>query len=210
MADLSVVLSERLGDGELDSLLSELRAHLSVGEPRYLLRKSADPTLPSVIQLVGSVLAWLPLSAMATAYFGALGKQAGDATWIRLARSRRSKEAEAVSELATALAKAADCMGPNAEVVLGLDDADGVWSMAITIKDPDPEEVARVLGTFVVHVEQLAVGVRAEVDAGRGPRGPVAVEVDLNGDLVAKWRARVGETVCTVRVPTSTTTDSGV
>ena len=159
---------------------------------------------------MADVLAWLPLGATATAYFAALGKQAGDATWIRLARSRRSKEADAVSELATALAKAADCMGSNAEIVLGLEDADGVWSMAIAIKDPDPQEVARVLGTFVVHVEQLAAGVRAEVDAGRGPRAPAAVEVDLNGDLVAKWRARVGEAVCAVRVPTSRTTDSGV
>ena len=208
MAELSLVLSERLGDAELDSLLAELRVHLSVGEPRYLLRKSADPNLASVIQLVGSVLAWLPLSAAATAYFASLGKHAGDATWNRLTRSRRREEAKPVSELATALAKATDRMGSNTEVVIGLDVPDGPWGTKITIKNPGPEEVARVLGAFVAHVEQLAKEVQAAVDEGGQPRGPVVVELDSNGDLVATWRARAGESSCTIRIRKSAATDS--
>ncbi|MDD9961815.1 MAG: hypothetical protein F4X81_12625 [Gammaproteobacteria bacterium] len=125
MAELSLVISERLSDAELETLLAELRVHLAVGEPRYLLRKSADPTLVPLIELVGSVGAWLPLTPAATAYLATLGKHAADATRNWVARSWRREEAKPVSDLATALAKAAECMGPNTAVVIGLDVPDG-------------------------------------------------------------------------------------
>lgn len=68
--------------------------------------------------------------------------------------------------------------------------------------------MARAVATFVVNVEQLAKEVQAAVEAGSRPRGPVVVELDSNGDLVATWRARAGETVYRIHIRTSGANDT--
>ena len=105
MSELNLVLSEKFDTDDAEAILAELSEHLKVGEHRFLLRKSADPTLVSVVQLLGDVAAWLPLSAAATVYFSALAKRAADATWTGLASLFNAYEAKPLVDVATTLAR---------------------------------------------------------------------------------------------------------
>ena len=66
MSDLSLELSEKFRD-EADGIQAELSKHLKVGRPSIVFRRSADPTLPSFIQLLGDAGAWQVLHAAAVA-----------------------------------------------------------------------------------------------------------------------------------------------
>ena len=66
MSELSLVLSEKFTEDDALSIRTALSQHLHVGKPVFLLRHSIDP--PSVIQLLGTAVMWLPLVTAATAF----------------------------------------------------------------------------------------------------------------------------------------------
>lgn len=74
MSELRLVLSERFDNDAGNAIRDALMEHLSVSEPMFRFQKSFDVTVVSVIELIGGVAAWLPLSAAATVYLSTLAK----------------------------------------------------------------------------------------------------------------------------------------
>ena len=75
MSELDLRLSEKFY-GEAAGIRAELSKHVKVGRPSIVFRQSADPTLTSLVQLLGDATAWLPLKAAAAVYLGTLAKRA--------------------------------------------------------------------------------------------------------------------------------------
>ena len=48
---------------DAEAIRAELSEHLKVSEPEFLVFRAGDP--PSVLQLLGDALSWLPLKAAA-------------------------------------------------------------------------------------------------------------------------------------------------
>ncbi|MEQ8503228.1 MAG: hypothetical protein RIB84_27745 [Sneathiellaceae bacterium] len=187
MPELNLILSDRFALDDANAVRTALSEHLSVGEPRFWLRKSVDPTLISIIQLMGTAAAWLPLSAAATIYLSTLAKRAGDATWDGIASLLKRKEVKPLADVATTLATTASKMEGKVEIVVGLSLPDDSFGAAVTIKGKSPEDVAQAVAAFVVHVEALSKTMQAEVEAGRAPLRRAAVEVQGDGSLLVKW-----------------------
>ena len=182
MSELKLVLSKKF---DAEAIRAELSEYLKVSEPKLIFFKSVDP--PSIIQLLGDAGAWLPLGAAATVYLSTLAKRAADATWDQLASLRKSNEVKPLTAVAKTLATAADSVDGQVTIRVGLDIPDDYDGVAISIKPGDPEEVARVLASFIVHVEQLAETMRTEVEAGRRPFGGARIELQDDGSLLVSW-----------------------
>ena len=192
MSELYLELSEKFRD-EADSIRAGLSKHLKVGQPSIVFRKSADPSLPSYIQLLGDAGAWQVLRAAAvvflTAAVATLGKLVTTATWDKIA-SRN--EVKPLADVATTLAKAGARVDGEVEITVGLNIPDDRFGTLIFIESSDPEEVARVLAYFIVHVEQLSKAMQAEVAAGRTPFGPAIIEPQDDERLVVRWKTQDG------------------
>ena len=183
MSELILTISEQSDDAR--TLHAALNRYLDVSEPRFAFQGATSP--PSFIQLLGDVAAWLPLSAAATIYLGAIAKRAGEATWDGLASLFKSKEVKPLANVATALVEAADRIAAEVTISVGLSIPDDYFGTSISTKSLDPVEVARVLSTFIVRAEQIAKTMLVEIECGRGPLGPVIVELQEDGSLVLKW-----------------------
>ena len=72
MAKLELVLSERFGEVDAETLRATLSNHLTVGKANRLLRRGTDPNLASVIQLIGDVANCLLLKALG--HWGNIGE----------------------------------------------------------------------------------------------------------------------------------------
>ena len=188
MSELYLELSEKFRD-EADDIRAELSKHLKVGRPLFTYRKSADPTLPSSIILLGGFLAWKVLYPPVKAFLETLGKRAGEATWDKFANR---DDAKPLTDVATTLATAAAHVDGEVTISVGLNIPDDRFGTSISIKSSDPEAVARVLAYFVVHVEQLSKAMQAEVAAGRAPFGPAIIERQDDESLVVRWNTRDG------------------
>ena len=208
MSELYLELSEKFRD-EADDIRAELSKHLKVGRPLFTYRKSADPTLPSSIILLGGFLAWKVLYPPVKAFLETLGKRAGEATWDKFANRDDAKpltdvattlataaahvdDAKPLTDVATTLATAAAHVDGEVTISVGLNIPDDRFGTSISIKSSDPEAVARVLAYFVVHVEQLSKAMQAEVAAGRAPFGPAIIERQDDESLVVRWNTRDG------------------
>ena len=172
MSELYLELSEKFRD-EAAGIRDELSKHLKVGRPSIVFRRSADPTLPSFIQLLGGVLAWKVIYPPAKAFLETWGKRAGEATWDKFANRN---EVKPLTDVATALTTAGARVDGEVEITVGLNIPDDRSGTLISVKSSDPEAVARVLAYFVVHVEQLSKAMKAEVAAGRTPFEPAIIE----------------------------------
>ena len=184
MSELKLVLSEKF---DAEAIRAELSEHLKVSEPNFLFFKSADP--PSIIQLLGDAVAWLPLSAPAAVYLSTLAKRAADATWDGLASRFNSNEVKPLTAVAKTLATAADSVGRKVTIVVGLNIPDDRHGTAISINPGNPEEVAHVLASFIVHVEQISKAMESEVKAGRAPLNGARIELQDDGSLLLSWEA---------------------
>jgi hypothetical protein len=80
---LNLTLPSQFSVSDASLLEGRLREHLDVGQPRYILRKSIDPSAgEQFIQLIGDAAKWLPLSAAAAVFFSTIAKRAADALWM--------------------------------------------------------------------------------------------------------------------------------
>lgn len=188
MSELTLALPEKF---DAKAVRAELSEHLKISEPQVLCFRSADP--PSVIQLLGDHWAWLPISAAAvffSKYLSTLGKRSAEATWDGLASLFNSNEVKPLADVSRALATAADSVDGNVTIVVGLNIPDDHFGTAISIKPGDPEEVGRVLASFIVHVEQISKAMKAEVKAGHTPLGRAHIELQDDGSLLVNWVAQ--------------------
>ena len=203
MSELKLVLSKKL---DAEAIRAELSEHLKVSEPKFLFFKAVDP--PSVLQLLGDAGAWLPLSAAAAFYLSTLAKRAADATWDGLASLFNSNEVKPLADVSKTLATAADSVDAKVSIVVGLNIPDDHFGTAISIKPGDPEDVGRVLASFIVHVEQISKAMEAEVKAGRTPHGRASIELQHNGSLLVSWMAQDDFSRHELRIPRSALEDA--
>ncbi len=192
MSELYLELSEKFRD-EAAGIRDELSKHLKVGRPSIVFRRSADPTLPSYIQLLGDAGAWQVLHAAAvvflTAAVATLGKLVTTAIWDKCANRNDVKP---LADVATTLATASACVDGEVVISVGLNIPDDYFGTSISIKSSDPEKVAHVLACFIVHVDQLSKAMQAEVAAGRTPFGPAIIARQDDESLVVRWKTQDG------------------
>ena len=201
MSELNLALTEKFDPENAAAIRAELSEYLKVGEPRFIIMKSVDP--PSFLQLLGDVSAWVPLTAAATVYLLTLVKRAADATWNRLASRFGSNEIKPLVAVAKTLAAAADSVDGEVAIVMGLNIPDDHFGTAISIKSGDPEEVARVLASFIVHVEQISKAMKVEVEAGRTPLGRAIIELQDDGSLLIRWVAQTDFSRHELKIPSA-------
>ena len=199
MSELELVLSEKF---DAETIQAELSEYLKVSEPKLMLLRSADP--PSILNLLGDPLAWLPLKAAAAVYLSTLAKRAGDATWEGLASLLKSNKVKPVADVAKTLATAANSVDGKVTMTVGLNIPDDHFGTAISIKPGPPEEVTRILlASFVVHVEQIEEAMRAEIEAGRTPLGGAKIELQDDGSLLVSWVAQADSSCYELRIPSA-------
>lgn len=201
MAEIQLVLSERFSAQDADTLRANLREHLAVGEPQWLLRKSADPNISALIQMIGSATDWLPLKAAATAYLSRLAIHAADATRDAVQARFKSEEVKPLADTATALATAANKIERKTEIVLGLNIPDDHFGTCISIEVGEPEEIARHLASLILQVETISEEMQAEIAAGRRPVGGVRIQMCDDGGLLITWQRGGDGKVCEKRIP---------
>ena len=190
MSKLDIVLSEKFSTQDGDELSSTLSEHLAIGDTNRLFRKSADPSLTSLIQLIGDATAWLLLSAPAMVYLTVLAKHAGDASWDWLRSRFKSDDLKPLAAVATQLAITANKVDGNVEIILSVNVPDDHLGTSITIRAREPEDIARSLAAFLVRVEKISTVMQVEIDAGRAPFAGADIELQDDGTLLIKWRGR--------------------
>lgn len=197
MLELNLTLSEKFNMDDAENLQSDLSKHLKVGKPKIMFRRAADPTLTAFVQLLGDAKVWLPLGAAAAAYLSTLAKRAAEATWDKFFNSN---EVKPLADVATTLTTVAEKVGGEVEMVIGLNIPDDHFGTAISIKASEPEEVARVLASFIVHVEKLSKAMQEEIEAGRVPFGPAIIKLQDDGSLLIRWRKKDDPSVHELRL----------
>ena len=198
MSELKLALSEKF---DAEAIRAELSEHLKVREPEFLVFKAVDP--PSVLQLLGDALSWLPLKAAAAVYLSTLAKRAADATWDGLVSLFNSNEVKPLVDVAKTLATAADSVDGKVTIGVGLNIPDDHFGTAISIKPGDPEEMARVLASFIVHAEQISKAMQAEIETGRTPLGGAIIELQDDGSLLVSWVAQADFSRHELRIPSA-------
>ena len=199
MSELNLDLAYNFDTENAEAIRAELSKYLEVSEPRLRIFQSADP--PSFFQLLGDASAWLPLKAAATIYLSTLAKRAGDATWNQLTSFFKSNEVKPLADVAKTLAKAVDGVDGEVVFVVGLNIPDDHFGTAISIQPGEPEEMARVLASFIVHVEQISKAMLAEIKAGRTPIGRAFIELEDDGGLLISWEAQADFSRHKLRIP---------
>ena len=199
MAGLNLVVSGRFSTQDADTLRAELREHLAVGEPQTLLRRSADPILPSIIEIIGD--GWLPLKAAAIAYLSRLAIHAGDTTWNALRSRFKREETKPLAGVANALATTANKVEGKVVIVLGLNIPDDAFGTCISTEVREPEEIARQLAALIVRSENVSKVMHAEIDAGRRPIGRARIEVQDDDSLVIRWKRKTDGKECAKHIP---------
>lgn len=186
MSELHLQVTENLYH-ESENIHAELSTHLKISKPRIISLRSFDP--PSWIQLLGDAVAWQPLYAAAvvfcTAYVATLGKKAAETTWDKICKR---EDVKPLADVAITLATRANSIGGEVQVVVGLDIPDDYFGTAIAIDPSDPEEVARVLASFVVHADQLSEAMKTEIGVGRIPAARAVVTLQDDGGLLVQYQ----------------------
>ena len=185
MPELSLTLSMQFTEDDATSIRAALGRHLQVGKPVPVLQQSIDSR--SFIQLLGDVVAWLPLAAPATVFLSTLAKRAADAVWDSTAAWFTKKELKPLSDVATALVVGADRLGGEVRIGVGLNFPDDRLGTVISTHSRDPVEVAKVLSAFIVRAEQISDTMQAVIARGQEPIGPVTVELEDDGSVTIRW-----------------------
>ena len=108
-----------------------------------------------------------------------------------------------LADVAKTLATAANSVDGEVTITVGLNIPDDHFGTAISIKPGAPEEVAHVLASFIVHVEQLSKAMRAEVEAGHKPFGPASIKLQDDGSLLVSWVAQADSSHHELRIPSA-------
>ena len=201
MSELSLEMPEKFDKDDAEFIQSELNQYLTVSEPSIVFRRSADPSLTSFIELVGNVYAWLPIKEAATVFLLRLAYLAAGATWDSLASPLKSNKVKPLKDVAATLAKVVDRIDGAVLYRFGLkiphdDVSTEIWTVA-----RNPEELERVLASFVVNVEELFIAMKAEIDAGRTPLLRHAMAELQDGEsLLVKWQTK-DLSHCELRIP---------
>ena len=182
MSELDLMLTREF---DAETIRSELGKYLRVKKPTILFLKSAEP--PIILRLLGDVPAWLPLTAAAGVYLSTLAKRAADATWGRLASRFSNDQVRPLIHTVRTLEKAANSVGGNVTLLVGLNIPDEDDGTVLSIGPGDPKEMERMLATFVVRAKQISKAMQAEVESGRQPFGGARIELQDNGSLLISW-----------------------
>ena len=190
MSELNLIVSQDHDALRLERLVASLSARFEIGETTSVSHRSEEAT--SFIRLLGECATWtVPLGAAATVYLSTLAKHAADATWSGTRALLRSKKVKPLADVATALAEAAGNREANVVVSVGLSMPDAHFGSTVAINPShSPEQVARVLATFVLRADEVRRVIEAEVAAGRGVMPPVELSVDKAGALRVRWKSK--------------------
>ena len=203
MSELSLVLSEKFTAEDASSIRAALGRHLRVGNPQSLWRFSIDP--PSIIQLLGTVVAWQilvkPAAAFAKAFFSTHGKKAAEAAWDGVAERKKNEDLRPLVDVVTALVEAADRVGGEVRIGVGLNIPDDHFGTVIWTDSRDPMHVARSLSAFVVRAEEINATVRAEIERGNKPIGSFFVELERDGSVTIRWQGGSDFRTYEARIP---------
>ena len=157
------------------------------------------------MQLLGAVAAWQilvkPAAAFTKAFFSTLGKKSAEATWDSVAARKKNEELKPLVDVVTALVEAADRVGGEMKIGVGLDIPDDHFGTVIWTDSRDPMDVARSLSAFVVRAQTISATVRAEVARGNEPIGSFFVELERDGGVTIRWRRVSDFKTYEVRVP---------
>ena len=184
MSGLKLGLTEKFMTQGND-IQSALSTYLKVGQPQFYSMLSVDP--PSFIQILGEAVAWSPLKVAASVYLLTLVKRAGDWTWDKIVNT---KEVKPLIDVVEILVAAKESIDGEVHLAIGLNIPDDSFGTAISTKSSDPEEVTRVLASFIVHAEPLSKAMQAAVAAGHRPLGPAIITLQDDGSLRVNWRAQ--------------------
>ena len=137
---LVLTLSERFTAEDAASIRAGLGQHLRVGNPRSVWRRSIDP--PSTMQLLGAVAAWQilvkPAAAFTKAFFSTLGKKSAEAAWESVAGRKKNDDLKPLVDVVTALVEAADRVGGEVKIGVGLNIPDDHFGTVIWTDSRDP------------------------------------------------------------------------
>jgi len=156
----------------------------------FFVRAAVGPTeLPPLIQLVGTVAAFAPLSVAATAFLTRLSEKAADASWKAIERlfSRRHKDEAAIADLASSIVKARNQMGDVGSVFFGLNFPHSHGGTVVIVSSGDARTITEAVVGFVARAEDISRVVEAEVAAGTKPSGHVRVEIDRGRVTEIHW-----------------------
>jgi len=189
MSQFDLVFSREFAQEEAacDRLRQTLAVHAPVGERQLLFRKSADPHLPALIQLVAVVAVWRILVPAAEAYLKRLAELAADATWKALRSHIKQTRAEPIAEIATVLADTASNVGTGVDVRFTLCLPGERSSPGLVIDGQGPETLARCLSNFVVHSERIQQELQAATADGRQLIGEPRVALADDGGVILTW-----------------------
>ena len=190
-----------LRPSDAERIRSELNQHLVVDQPQPTHLRSLDPL--SYVQLLGAAAAWRVLLPAARVYFSTLAKHAADATWNGLASLFNSNEVRPLADVATTLADTAKHVDGKTKIIVGINIPDAADGTAISIESTCPEEVGRILASFIVHVEELSTAMLAEIEAGRAPVGQAIIELQDDGRLLVKFKKIADMEYRELRIPNS-------
>ena len=203
MSELSLVLTQKFTEADAQAIRAALNRHLRVSEPQWLYRRSIDP--PQVVQLLGAALAWQilvkPATAFTKSFFSTLGKRAADAAWDGAVEWTKDKDLTPLADVATALVAAADSVGGEVIISVGLNIPDDHFGTVISTESRDPLEVARTLAAFVVRAETISDAVQAEIERGYEPIGPFFMELEQDGSVTIRWHAARDSKTYERRIP---------
>ena len=199
VSQLSLVLSEKFTAEDASSIRAALGQHLRVGNPRSVWRLSIDP--PSTIELLGAVAAWKILIKPAAAFANAFVKKAGEAAWDRVTQRKTKEDFSPLVDVVTALVAAANRVGGEVRIGVGLNIPDDHFGTVIWTDSRDPMQVAQSLSAFVVRAEKISATVRPEMERGHEPIGSFFVELDRDGSVTIRWRGASDFKTYEVRVP---------
>jgi hypothetical protein len=189
--ELELTVTEGIDMQQAQRLATELRRHLQVGGPQTYFRRGDPSAIPQYIQLIGPVVVWLPLLYPAKwflkPYLETLGPIAAHATRDWLAARFKKEKAKPLADAATALAEARKASNRPVEIVVGLDIPDPHFGTALHITVHSAEEIALPLAVFVTRADELWATMKAEVEAGRAPTGPVIITLEKDGGLRVRW-----------------------
>ena len=189
MSEFTLVLSEKFTNVDTTRVRTELDRHLKVGNLEGLVLRAFDP--PSVIELVGLAAAWRvlvkPAEAFVNAYVGTLAKKAAEARWNSAQEVGKNEEVKPLVDVVTTLLSAADRVGGEVRIGVGLKIPGDPYGAEIWMNSRDPSEVVACLASFLVRVEKISHTAEDALKRGHKPAGPFLVKITETGNVTISW-----------------------
>ena len=189
LSELTLVLSEKFTNDDTTRVRTELRRHVRVGELQRLTLRAFDP--PSVIELVGLAAAWKvlakPAEAFVNAYVGTLAKKAAEARWNSAQQVRKDEEVKPLVDVVTTLLSAADRVGGEVRIGVGLKIPGDDYGVEIWMNSRDPSKVVACLASFLIRVDIISQRAEDALKRGHKPVGAFLVKITETGNVTISW-----------------------